>query len=426
MKNSRAILPGLAFSGVSVIEMILRAVRRASNGKAITNNLRNTPIAISQTRSCISTTSLRNQHLRQNRSFPNTRIAHPFISRQTCASAQQWRLASSKSNNIHNPEDRPAAQAAHGSPKADSPWTEQPRSPAPGNDPASQPEEPSQQFHSKLRQENEPSDLESKVSELEGRLADLQKEVGGKEDLSQANGPLPDLRQGIPSSFDFNPQTSDTSSTFKQKDSDPLDLNITEDPNSGPGRRDEDSPKESYISSIDQRRQARARYLYLAAAAFGVGAFLWLGREWEDDVETKAHPDAPNGMSPLAWYKRFTERLSGQFKHYAEPKFEKIMPDPPSDPAQRMPYTLVLSMEDLLVHSEWTRQDGYKVAKRPGVDYFIRYLLQYYELVIFTTVQQANGEPVWKSLDPYNLCFPIFRDGTRYINGEHVKVCLYH
>lgn len=404
--------------------MILRAVRPAANGKAVSNNLRNTSIPISQTRSCIYTASSRNQIPLQIRSLPSTRIQHPFTSRQHSASLQQWRLASNKSNNIHNPQDRPAAQAAHGAPKAESPWTEQPRSPAPGNDSVAQHEEPSQQFHSKLRQENEPSDVESKVSELEGRLADLQKGVGGKETLSHASEPLPDLRQGIPSTLDFNPQSSDTSSSFKQKDSEPLDLNITEDPNSGSGRRDEDLPKEAYISSIDQRRQARARYLYLAAAAFVVGAFLWLGREWEDDAETKAHPDAPNGMSPLAWYKRSNERLSGQFRHYAEPKFQKIMPDPPSDPTQRMPYTLVLSMEDLLVHSEWSRQEGYKVAKRPGVDYFIRYLLQYYELVIFTTVQQANAEPVWKSLDPYNLCFPIFRDGTRYINGEHVKVCL--
>jgi import inner membrane translocase subunit TIM50 len=29
--------------------------------------------------------------------------------------------------------------------------------------------------------------------------------------------------------------------------------------------------------------------------------------------------------------------------------------------------TLVLDLDDLLVHKEWTRQAGWKVFKRPGV-----------------------------------------------------------
>lgn len=31
------------------------------------------------------------------------------------------------------------------------------------------------------------------------------------------------------------------------------------------------------------------------------------------------------------------------------------------------------------------RQHGWRTAKRPGVDYFIAYLSQFYEIVIFTT-----------------------------------------
>lgn len=145
-----------------------------------------------------------------------------------------------------------------------------------------------------------------------------------------------------------------------------------------------------------------------------------MGREWDDEVEAKRHPHTTNGMSPMAWYGRARERLGGQFSHYTEPAFQKLLPEQPAE--QRMPYTLVLSLEDLLVHSEWTRQDGYKVAKRPGVDYFIRYLCQYYELVIFTSVQQANGDLILRQLDPFSLCLPLFREATHYINGEHVKV----
>lgn len=31
------------------------------------------------------------------------------------------------------------------------------------------------------------------------------------------------------------------------------------------------------------------------------------------------------------------------------------------------------------------RQHGWRVAKRPGVDYFLAYLSQFYEIVIFTS-----------------------------------------
>ena len=79
------------------------------------------------------------------------------------------------------------------------------------------------------------------------------------------------------------------------------------------------------------------------------------------------------------------------------------------------PYTLLLSIDDLLVTSTWDvssfvttvilnptpllsrvsrlnhtnnflqRQHGWRTAKRPGVDYFLAYLSQFYEIVIFTT-----------------------------------------
>ena len=33
-----------------------------------------------------------------------------------------------------------------------------------------------------------------------------------------------------------------------------------------------------------------------------------------------------------------------------------------------------------------------------------------------------NGEPVYRKLDPFHfIMFPLFREGTRYMNGEHVK-----
>ncbi|KAI7618170.1 NIF-domain-containing protein, partial [Hortaea werneckii] len=86
------------------------------------------------------------------------------------------------------------------------------------------------------------------------------------------------------------------------------------------------------------------------------------------------------------------------------------------------PFTLVLSLEDLLIHSSWDRTNGYKVAKRPGIDYFIRYLSQYYELVLFTSVPLAIADPVIKKLDPYHfILWPLGREATKYEGGEYIK-----
>lgn len=106
--------------------------------------------------------------------------------------------------------------------------------------------------------------------------------------------------------------------------------------------------------------------------------------------------------------------------YYKEPAFEKLLPDP--DPMFERPYTLVVSMDDLLIHSEWTREHGWRVAKRPGVDYFLHYLSQYYELVLFTSQPFAMAEPLVRKLDPYRfIVWPLFREATKYKDGEISK-----
>ena len=112
--------------------------------------------------------------------------------------------------------------------------------------------------------------------------------------------------------------------------------------------------------------------------------------------------------------------MSGSVEYYTEPTSRKLLPDVPE--TQRPPYTLVLSLEDLLIHSEWTREHGWRTAKRPGVDYFLRYLSQYYELVVFTTVPYAMGDPVLRKLDPFRvIMWPLFREATKYEDGKYVK-----
>lgn len=95
-------------------------------------------------------------------------------------------------------------------------------------------------------------------------------------------------------------------------------------------------------------------------------------------------------------------------------------------PPHQRPYTLLIDLEGLLVASSWDRQQGWRTAKRPGADYFLAYLSQFYEIVLFTSQPAYTAAPVIEKLDPYGVYIPykLFRDATRYKDGKTVKVSL--
>ena len=239
-------------------------------------------------------------------------------------------------------------------------------------------------------------------------------EARSQEQAQEATGPLPDLTQGIPSTLDAE---------MSSARADPASLNVTEDPSQPGGSGRGSLPKEAYISSIERRRNQYAAWAVASMATFLVTGVVYLGRNWESEEEEKKHADAPSGWGLLLFWNRVKARWNGSLDYYTEPAFPKLLPD--TDPAWERPYTLVISLEDMLVHSEWTREHGWRTAKRPGVDYFLRYLSQYYELVIFTSVPSMIGHPVIQKLDPYRIVmWPLFREATRYQKGEYIKVRL--
>ncbi|CAO3592537.1 unnamed protein product [Absidia cylindrospora] len=88
----------------------------------------------------------------------------------------------------------------------------------------------------------------------------------------------------------------------------------------------------------------------------------------------------------------------------------------------RRPYTLVINLDETLVYSTWSREHGWRHAKRPGVDYFLSYLSQFYEIVIFTSQPAMNAMPILDKLDPYQYAmYRLYRDGTRYVDGKYIK-----
>ena len=92
--------------------------------------------------------------------------------------------------------------------------------------------------------------------------------------------------------------------------------------------------------------------------------------------------------------------LGSWFKWVAEPADRagcppgKLLPDPMDLPPGVIQRTLVLSLEDTLIHTEWDRKFGHRTRKRPGLDAFMAHASQYYEIVIFTSALSSYGQPI--------------------------------
>ncbi|KAG6332746.1 hypothetical protein ID866_6344 [Astraeus odoratus] len=174
------------------------------------------------------------------------------------------------------------------------------------------------------------------------------------------------------------------------------------------------------LSSIERRRRFLARFS-LGLLALGIGVQLvYLGREWGPD-ELKDKKIKPEDV-PSTRLGRMKARIADIFGLFSEPVWPELLP-PPLPPQYQKPYTLIISLDDLLVNSVWDRQHGWRVAKRPGVDYFLAYLAQFYEIVIFTSQYSYTAMPIIEKLDPYNFSIShrLFREHMRSTTGEVVK-----
>ncbi|KAG0127077.1 HAD-like domain-containing protein [Tuber indicum] len=187
----------------------------------------------------------------------------------------------------------------------------------------------------------------------------------------------------------------------------------------GPGRG-EGLPKSAYVSSTDRKRERLARIVFGSFIVSLIGGALYMGREL-DNAERKYYKDLQQGWGASAFYARLKARTNDLLNFYNEPPFEKLLPDPLPDYSR--PYTLVISLEDVCVHSTWDREHGWRIAKRPGLDYFLAYLFHYYEIVVFTSQHEQTAAPIIQKMDQYPgyIMFPLFRAHTRYKDGKYIK-----
>ncbi|KAJ4471462.1 import inner membrane translocase subunit tim-50 [Lentinula aciculospora] len=177
------------------------------------------------------------------------------------------------------------------------------------------------------------------------------------------------------------------------------------------------------LSSADRQRRMYARIAF-GLFTLGIGLNVaFMGREWEpEELEAKKMTleNAPAGR-----WERTKNRYSEMFSYFSDPVMTELLPPRTAAqyPPSLKPYTLLVSVDDLLVTSTWDRQHGWRTAKRPGVDYFLAYISQFYEVVVFTTQYSYTAMPILDKLDRYNFYIEhrLFREHTRSHNGEVVK-----
>ncbi|KAG2678233.1 hypothetical protein I3843_12G136000 [Carya illinoinensis] len=112
--------------------------------------------------------------------------------------------------------------------------------------------------------------------------------------------------------------------------------------------------------------------------------------------------------------------IEEQVQSFAEPYAEKLLPD--LHPAERHVFTLVLDLQETLIHYDWTREKGWQTLKRPGVDSFLEHLAQFYEIVVYSDEQSMFVDPVVERLDPKHcIRYRLSKGATKYQNGIHYR-----
>ncbi|XP_020269494.1 mitochondrial import inner membrane translocase subunit TIM50-like isoform X3 [Asparagus officinalis] len=115
--------------------------------------------------------------------------------------------------------------------------------------------------------------------------------------------------------------------------------------------------------------------------------------------------------------------IEEQIQGYTEPLSEKLLPDLP--PQEQNVLTLVLDINETLVHSDRKRERGWRTFKRPGVDAFLEHLVRFYEIVVYSDQLSMYVDPFVERLDQKGcIRYRLARNAARYLNGKHYRLCI--
>ncbi|KAL0489771.1 mitochondrial import inner membrane translocase subunit TIM50 [Acrasis kona] len=131
-----------------------------------------------------------------------------------------------------------------------------------------------------------------------------------------------------------------------------------------------------------------------------------------EDYRQNGNPITRSHKNFLEWLDELKNPVSGK----------QILPEQ----IEKKP-TLVVAVEDFLVHSSFDPKAGWKTQKRPFADIFVHRLSQYYEVVLFSDNYLGQSvAQITEQLDPQGLTTKLFRDSTQYsfqngVRGHMIK-----
>ncbi|KAJ8601564.1 hypothetical protein CTAYLR_005211 [Chrysophaeum taylorii] len=175
------------------------------------------------------------------------------------------------------------------------------------------------------------------------------------------------------------------------------------------------------LSAASARRSTRALWLSVGVGtgALSFGGWALLADPKENKIARVAQESTVGAL--------ITEQVSSACAPFTKPSREKLLPDWPPDylnisPDVPCPHTLVVDLDDTLVRATWDRRYGWRHAKRPGADSFLREMSKYYEIVIFTSNIAGVADPVVHALDKDGCAMHrLYRDATQFVRGTHCK-----
>ena len=184
------------------------------------------------------------------------------------------------------------------------------------------------------------------------------------------------------------------------------------------------------ISNVVDTVSAAGTALGLAVAtAVGASWYLQTTDELERTVKAREHVpeqlrDTPLEKAADAAFENLLEfrRWADEQAHnYLDPVSDKLLPDHPPE-ATYVPHTLVLDLDDTLILSDWRRERGWRVFKRPGAADFLKHMAQFYEVVVFSEQLSTYVDPIVERLDPQHfLAGRLYREAAQYKNGEYLR-----
>jgi len=156
----------------------------------------------------------------------------------------------------------------------------------------------------------------------------------------------------------------------------------------------------------EERETHFLRNIFVFSGVVGLSSLLYYGRPFEKT----------DSLKPEAWLERSKKRIEDKRNNE-----KKLLPDLLPEPYGH-PYTLVLNLDDTLITIDWKREKGWRIAKRPGLDFFIQYLSNFYEIVVVSTSSPVIAAPLIDKIDPYGLItYRLYKDSLVSVKKKKVK-----